>query len=287
MNADVDVNATAGLAIARSATPKRPAVRRLKPLNAFPGFAGIGITLLVILYLPLAVIVGYSFNAGNIVMVWDGFSLDWYAEVFRSEQIRTAFTNSLVIAVWSTIIVLILAILASVGMVSMKRRGSAFVNGLLSAPLILPEIVLAIAILALLAFVKVPLGIPAMIVAHMVVGLPFALMTIRSRLSEADWAQFEAAADLGANERQIFRRITLPMLTPAIISGGMLAFIVSMDNFIMSFFTAGPGSTTLPLYIWGSLRVGLTPEINALSTMILIGSVILLILSQLLTRKKG
>ncbi|MFV0433164.1 MAG: ABC transporter permease [Leucobacter sp.] len=261
--------------------------RSFKALNAFPGFAGIGIALLVFLYLPLAVIIGYSFNSNNIVMVWDGFSLDWYAKVFESEQIRAAFVNSLIIAFWSTVLVLILAILAAVGLVSMKRRGSAFVSALLSAPLILPEIVLAIAILSLFAFVKVPLGIPAMIVGHAVVGLPFALMTIRSRLSEADWSQFEAAADLGANERQIFRRVTLPMLTPAIVSGGMLSFIVSMDNFIMSFFTAGPGSTTLPLYIWGSLRVGLTPEINALSTMILVVSVLILLLSQLITRKKG
>ena len=258
-----------------------------RPLNAFPAFAGIGIALLVFLYLPLAVIIGYSFNANNIVMVWGGFSVDWYAKVFASEQIRSAFVNSLVIAVWSTLLVLILAVLVAVGLVSMKRRGSMIVSGLLSAPLILPEIVLAIAILSLFAFAKVPLGIPAMIVGHAVVGLPFALMTIRSRLAEADWSQFEAAADLGANERRIFRRITLPMLTPAIISGGMLSFIVSMDNFIMSFFTAGPGSTTLPLYIWGSLRVGLTPEINALSTMILAVSVLVLVLSQLITRKKG
>lgn len=265
--------------------PAKP--RRLRALNAFPGFAGLGIGLLVFLYLPLAVIVGYSFNANNIVMVWGGFSLDWYAKVFESEQIRDAFVNSLIIAVWSTALVLVLAVLVAVGLVNMKRRGAAFVNGLLSAPLILPEIVLAIAILSLFAFAKVPLGLPAMIVGHAVVGLPFALMTIRSRLSEADWSQFEAAADLGAHEGQIFRRITLPMLTPAIVSGGMLSFIVSMDNFIMSFFTAGPGSTTLPLYIWGSLRVGLTPEINALSTMILVVSILLLLLSQFITKKKG
>ncbi|UOQ58312.1 ABC transporter permease [Leucobacter allii] len=261
--------------------------RAFKALNAFPGFAGIGIALLAFLYLPLAVIVGYSFNANNIVMVWDGFSLAWYAEVFRSEQIQQAFMNSVIIAVWSTLIVLVLAVLVAVGLVSMRRRNSALVSGLLSAPLILPEIVLAIAILSLFAFAKVPLGVPAMIVGHAVVGLPFALMTIRSRLAEADWSQFEAAADLGADERRIFRRITLPMLTPAIISGGMLSFIVSMDNFIMSFFTAGPGSTTLPLYIWGALRVGLTPEINALSTMILVASVLVLLLSRFITRKKG
>lgn len=261
--------------------------KTFKALNAFPGFAGVGIALLLFLYLPLAVIVGYSFNSNNIVMVWDGFSLEWFVHVFRSEPIKQAFVNSLIIAVWSTVLVLVIAVLAAVGLVSMRRRSSTFVTGLLSAPLILPEIVLAIAILSLFALVKVPLGLPAMIVGHAVVGLPFALMTIRSRLSEADWSQFEAAADLGANERQIFKRITLPMLTPAIISGGMLSFIVSMDNFIMSFFTAGPGDTTLPLYIWGSLRVGLTPEINALSTMILVVSIAVLVLSQLITRKKG
>lgn len=272
-----------------SSRPKRGSARKrpFAALNTFPGFAATGIALLLFLYLPLAVIIGYSFNANNIVMIWDGFSLDWYVSVFQSEQIRTAFTNSLVIAFWSTLLVLVVAVLSAVGLVSMKRRGSALVNGLLFAPLILPEIVLAIAILSLLAIAKIPLGLPAMIVGHAVVGLPFALMTIRSRLLDADWTQFEAAADLGANEHQIFRRVTLPMLTPAILAGCMLSFIVSMDNFIMSFFTAGPGSTTLPLYIWGSLLVGLTPETNALSTMMLAVSVIVLFLSQLITRKKG
>lgn len=261
--------------------------RAVRPLTAFPGFAGTGIAVLLFLYVPLLVIVGYAFNANNLATVWSGFSLHWFGEVLQSAQIRQAFMNSLIIALWSTVIVLVVAVFASVGLVSMKRRGSAFANGLIAAPLILPEIVLAIALLSLFAMVRMPLGIPAMILAHAVVGLPFAVLPIRARLADADWSQFEAAADLGAGEKQIFWRITLPMLVPAIVSGGMLAFIVSMDNFIMSFFTAGPGSTTLPLYIWGSLRVGLTPEINALSTMILVVSVLVLVLSQLITKKKG
>lgn len=261
--------------------------RALKALNAFPGFAGVGVALLLFLYVPLLVIIAYAFNANNIAMVWSGFSFHWFAEVLASDPIRQAFVNSLVIACWSTVIVLFVALFGAVGLVGMKRRNSAFASGLIAAPLILPEIVLAIALLSLFALFRVPLGVPAMILGHVVVGLPFAVLPIRARLADADWSQFEAAADLGAGERQILKRITLPMLVPALISGGMLSFIVSMDNFIMSFFTAGPGSTTLPLYIWGSLRVGLTPEINALSTMILLASILVLVLSQVVIRKKG
>lgn len=261
--------------------------RRLRPLNAFPGFAATGIALFLFLYLPLFVIVVYAFNANNLAMVWSGFSLHWFGEVFQSVPIRKAFLNSVTIAVFSTTAVLVVSVLASVGLVSMKRRNNTLASGLISAPLILPEIVLGIALLSMFVMIGIPLGIPAMILAHTIVGLPFAMLPIRARLADADWSQFEAAADLGANEVQIFRRITLPILTPAIVSGGLLAFIVSMDNFIMSFFTAGPGSTTLPLYIWGSLRVGLTPEINALSAIILAVSIFVLVLSQAITRKKG
>ncbi|WP_205881509.1 ABC transporter permease [Leucobacter coleopterorum] len=220
--------------------------RALKALNAFPGFAGVGVALLLFLYVPLLVIIAYAFNANNIAMVWSGFSFHWFGEVLASDPIRQAFVNSLVIACWSTVIVLIVALFGAVGLVGMKRRNSAFASGLIAAPLILPEIVLAIALLSLFALFRVPLGVPAMILGHVVVGLPFAVLPIRARLADADWSQFEAAADLGAGERQILKRITLPMLVPALISGGMLSFIVSMDNFIMSFFTAGPGSTTLP-----------------------------------------
>lgn len=261
--------------------------RRFVSLRSFPGFSGVGVCLLLFLYLPLLVVVVYSFNANSIATVWTGFSVRWFEQVFASEPIRQALWNSLTVAAWSTATAVVVAVLAAVGFIGMRRRSSRFALALISAPLILPEIVLAIALLSLFAWVHVPLGIPAMILAHAVVGLPFALLPIHSRLAGADWTQFEAAADLGADEWRIFRRVTLPMLQPAIVSGAMLCFIVSMDNFVMSFFTSGPGSTTLPLYIWGALRVGLTPEINALSSLILIASIAVLVASHLLSRKKA
>lgn len=260
---------------------------RTRSLRAFPGFAATGIALFVFLYLPLIIVVVYAFNANNIAMVWSGFSVQWFVEVFESLPIRRALFNSLTVAAWSTLIAMLLAVLSAVGLVGMKRRNSAAATALLSAPLILPEIVLAVALLSMFSMLRLPLGIPTMIIGHVAVNLPFALLPIRARLADADWGQFEAAADLGANERQIFMKITTPMLLPALVSGAMLSFIVSMDNFIMSFFTAGPGSTTLPLYIWGSLRVGLTPEINALSALILVVSILILLLSQLIARPKG
>ena len=168
----------------------------------------------------------------------------------------------------------------------MGKIGKAVSWGLIGVPLIIAEIVLAVGTLGFFLFAGIPLGKVGLIVAHTAFCIPFALLPIRARLSQMEAAPFEAAADLGANEREILTKITLPLLSPAIISGALLAFAISIDDFITSFFIAGPGSTTLPVYIFGMIRSTVTPEVNTISTLLLLFSGIVLISSYMLNRKR-
>jgi len=176
--------------------------------------------------------------------------------------------------------------MAALGFLRMQRAGKAVAMALIGAPLIIAEIVLAVGTLGLFIAVGVPLGKVGLMVAHTAFCIPFALLPIRARLSQLDMAPFEAASDLGANERQILRRITLPLLAPAIFAGALLAFAISIDDFITSFFVAGPGATTLPVYIFGMIRSTVTPEVNAISTLLLLFSGSVLIGSYLIQRKR-
>jgi spermidine/putrescine transport system permease protein len=168
----------------------------------------------------------------------------------------------------------------------MARAGRTFAWSLIMAPLVIPEIVFAIGTLALFVQIRFPLGVDAITLAHTAFCIPFALLPIRARLRSVDLAVYEAAADLGANEWVIFRRITLPLLAPGIIAGALLAFIISLDDFIVSYFLAGAGGTTLPVYIFGMIRNAITPGVNALSTLLLLVSVLIVTVSYIIARRK-
>jgi spermidine/putrescine transport system permease protein len=255
-------------------------------LRDFPTFGLVSGLVFTFLYLPLLFVVGYSFNDNRIVTVWKGFTFHWYADVLANHDIQRALMNSLRVAVIATVVSVILATGLAIGLLTLWRRGRTFAWALIGAPLIIPEIVFAIGTLALFVQVKVPLGVNAITLAHIAFCIPFALLPIRARLRGVDLAVYEAAADLGANEWTIFRRITLPLLMPGVVAGALLAFIISLDDFIVSYFLAGPGGTTLPVYIFSMIRNSITPGINALSTMLLGVSIIIVTVSYLLTRKK-
>ena len=180
----------------------------------------------------------------------------------------------------------VLATGLAIGLLTMARAGRTFAWTLIGAPLIIPEIVFAIGTLSLFVQSRIPLGVNAITLAHIAFCIPFALLPIRARLRGVDPAVYEAAADLGANEWTIFRRITMPLLAPGIVAGALLAFIISLDDFIVSYFLAGPGGTTLPVYIFGMIRNAITPGVNALSTLMLIASILIVSLSYLLARKR-
>lgn len=253
-------------------------------VKRYPGFRGITWATLLFLYGPIIVVAIYSFNEIRSITVWGGFSFDWYIKAFNNDLIQRATMNSLLVAVLASSFATVFATLAAMGMRGRRLRGQDAAFGVISLPLMVPEIVSAVASLVFFVLVGVPLGIGSILLAHVVFCIPFAYLPINARLEGIEGYYEEAARDLYADRRQTFFHVVLPMLFPGIISGFMLAFIISLDDFIITNFVAGPGATTLPLAIYGLVRTGLTPEINAISTMLLLVSIFFVTLSFLIGR---
>ncbi|MEK0083178.1 ABC transporter permease [Benzoatithermus flavus] len=250
----------------------------------FPGLRASAVFFFAFLYLPILVLLAYSFNANEQATIWTGFSTRWYGIVLGNDDIMRAFRNSLVVATTATLIATALATLAALGMARGRFRGQDIVSGLIGLPLVVPEIVTAVATLLFFVLLGFRLGLLTVILAHTVFCIPFAYLPIRARLEGMDPVLQEAAADLYAGPWATFRRVTLPLLWPGILSGAMLAFIISLDDFVITYFVAGAGSTTLPIYIFGMIRIGITPEVNAVSALMLIVSIVFVSLSWLVGR---
>jgi len=244
----------------------------------------IGLTF-AFLYIPISVLIGLSFNEGGMPTAWTGFSFKWYGELFRNADILNAGLNTLIVAVCATTLATILGTLLAIGIEIRRRRGRAL-EALIFAPMIIPDIVLAIALLSFFSLLKVPMGLHTIIAAHVVFNLAFVCAVVRARLKSFDWSIVEASSDLGASAWTSYRRIVIPVLAPAIVAGALLAFTLSVDEFIIAFFTAGAGrgSTTLPMQIYAMIRFGVTPEINALATLVIGVSVTALALAQRLNK---
>lgn len=240
---------------------------------------------LAFLYIPISVLVALSFNAGGLPTAWTGFSLHWYGALWRNGAVLQAALNSLTVALVSTVLATVLGTLLAIGVEIRRRRGRAL-EAVIFAPMIIPDIVLAIALLSFFSLLKVPMGLHTIIMAHVVFNLAFVCAVVRARLKSFDWSIVEASADLGAGAWTSYRRIVIPILAPAIVAGALLAFTLSVDEFIIAFFTAGAGrgSTTLPMQIYAMIRFGVTPEINALATLVIGVSVTALALAQRLNR---
>jgi spermidine/putrescine transport system permease protein len=231
------------------------------------------------LYLPIAVLIVYSFNAAKLAMTWQGFSLQWYAALARDHALMAACRNSILIAVASTSVATLLGVSAAIGLERLPRRLRTWLGGAFLLPLVMPEIMMGVSLLLFFVLVKVPLGLLTVTIGHAVFNLPVVLLIVRSRLRKLDPQLEEAARDLGATPWQAFRLVTLPLLRPAIIGAALLAFTVSLDDFVVTFFTAGPGATTLPLKVYSMIRTGISPEINALSAILVVVSMTLVGLS--------
>jgi spermidine/putrescine transport system permease protein len=237
------------------------------------------------LYIPISVLIALSFNEGGLPTAWTGFSLKWYGELWRNADILQAAGNTLIVAVLTTVLATTLGTFLAIGIEIRRRRGRAL-EALIFAPMIIPDIVLAIALLSFFSLLNVSMGLHTIIMAHVVFNLAFVCAVVRARLKSFDWSIVEASADLGASNWTSYRRIVIPILAPAIIAGALLAFTLSVDEFIIAFFTAGAGrgSTTLPMQIYAMIRFGVTPEINALATLVIGLSVTALALAQRLNR---
>ncbi len=232
------------------------------------------------LYLPIIVIVVFSFNTSKRNIVFEGFTLDWYAGLFKNSALLSAFGNTMIVASASTLLSCIIGTFAAIGMYRYRFKGRRMVDMLLYVPVVIPEIVLGIALLSMFALAQVPLGLVSLIIAHTTFCIPFVVFTLRARLAGYDQSVEEAAMDLGATRWRVFRHITLPILLPGIVSGGMLAFTLSIDDVIISYFTNGPGSTTYPLKVWEMVKSGVSPDVNALSTLILLGTLVVVVVTQ-------
>lgn len=223
----------------------------------------------VFLFVPLLVLVMFSFNDSPSTVNWTGFSLDWYGEVAADRRLRSSVMVSAVVAVLSALAATVVGATAALAVTRHQFRGKNFFATTLIAPLVLPELVLAVGLLVGSVWIGLPLGYLTMICGHMLISLPFAFLIIRAAASALDPRLDEAAADLGAHGLQIFRRVTFPLLLPALSASALLAAVVSFDNFIMSTFVSGVGTTTLPLQIYSMLKTGLTPKINALGALLI------------------
>ncbi|MEI2805358.1 MAG: ABC transporter permease [Albidovulum sp.] len=256
-----------------------------------PGFTATALLVFVVLYLPIFTLVAYSFNKGVNMANWDGLSLQWYAKAWANEQVKAATLRSLTIAASAAAVSTVVATMAALGTTRRKAfRGQTFIYMAINQPLMVPEIVTAVALLIFFAQIKIwsgYTGLGYLILAHSAFCIPFAYLPIRARLEGMDLTLETAAADLYATRWATFRRITLPLLLPGIIAGMMLAFVISLDDVVITEFVKSGGQDTLPTYMLGQMRRQLTPEINAISTILLAVTVVLLTSFFLLTRKKG
>lgn len=251
------------------------------------------------LYLPILILIIYSFNDSRFNSNWTGFTLKWYQKLFSgltestadisTQSLWNSLQNSLIIAIASTLIASILGTMVALALERFRFPGSKLLEALLLLPIIIPEITLGVSLLVFFTLVfrilenltgiRLTLGLPSVIISHATFSIAFITITVRARLSDLDPALEEAALDLGANEWKTFWRITFPLIFPAILSGALLAFTISLDDFVVTFFTTGVGATTLPLFVYGMIKLSVSPVINAISTLMLLASLLLVISS--------
>lgn len=238
--------------------------------------------ILAFLYLPLLILALYSFNESRINAVWSGFTFDWYLSLFKNRRVLEALTNSLIVAVASTLVSTILGTTAAIALNKYQYKYKNIINGLLYLPILIPEIVMGLSLLVLFSQAHIPLGKTSLILAHITFCVSFVVITVNARLEGMRPELEQAAMDLYATPFQTFRYVTLPLAMPGIVAGALMAFTLSIDDFIISFFVAGPNSTTLPLYIYAMVKRGISPEINALSTLLMLATIVLVVLAQIL-----
>jgi spermidine/putrescine transport system permease protein len=243
--------------------------------NQFSFSQMVFIATIVFLFMPLVVLVLYSFNASK-GMHWTGFSLVWYEQLFlHSRDLWRSFWNSMFIAVSSAASAMVIGTLGAIGVNWYRFKLRNYVQTISFLPMILPEIIIGVSLSIFFAGVKMRLGLLTIFIAHTTFNLPFVFLMVMARLDEFDFSIIEAAHDLGANEWQTLLKVTIPLCMPGIVSGFLTAITISLEDFVITYFVAGPGSSTLPLYIYSAIRFGVSPVINALSVVMILGTVLL------------
>ncbi len=245
------------------------------------------------LYIPLISVVFYSFNKSSLATVWGGFSLRWYGELFRNDQVLEALALSLQIAATSATFATILGTMAGLVLVRFGRfRGRTLFSGMIVSPLVMPEVITGLSLLLLFVSLQQLIGWPAqrgfstITIAHTTFAMAYVAVVVQSRLTAMDESLEEAAMDLGCKPLRVLFDITLPLITPAMIAGWLLAFTLSLDDLVIASFVSGPGGTTLPMYIFSKVKLGITPDINALASLIILVVTVTLVIAWLAMRNR-
>ena len=252
-------------------------VRRL--LATWTGFV------FLFFYLPIAILILFSFNQSKLNIVWTGFTLDWYAALWRDSVLVRTLKNSLVVAGATTLLSVVLGTAAGWLLYRYRYRGSALLETLVFLPMIVPEVILGVSLLILFVTIGLQLGYTTIVISHVTFCFPFVMAAVQARLAGLDPALEEAALDLGATPFQAFTKVLVPYLMPAIVSGALMAFTLSLDELIVTYFTASAGTRTLPLEIFGRVKKGLDPSLNAISTVFIVVTVLALLISEALRRR--
>jgi spermidine/putrescine transport system permease protein len=239
------------------------------------------------LYLPILILIIFSFNTQKINVRWEGFTFDWYKVLINDQNVILATRNTLMIATVSTIIATIIGTMAALALQRYRFPGHQVAESGLYIPVIIPEVVMGISLLAFFAAIGLTLGLGTITLSHIAFSIPFVTLVVRARLHGFDKSIEEAAMDLGANELVTFWRVTLPTIMPGVLSGALLAFTLSLDDYVITYFTSGPGSTTLPLRIFSMVRFSVTPEVNALSTLWVLTIFVVLLIGQIAQRRQA
>lgn len=242
--------------------------------------------ILALMYVPIILVIIYSFNESKISSVWDGFSLKWYVDLFKDESMFEALLNSIILGLSSSLAAAVIGTLGAVGSSKVELKGKGIVEYISTLPIMIPEIILGMVFMAFFSLIGLPFGMTTLIIAHTAFCIPYVFMMVKARLVGMDKSLEEAAQDLGASKIRTFFDIILPLIIPAIASGMLLSFAMSFDDVIISVFVTGVNSNTLPLKIYSQLKTGVTPKINALCTLMFFVTVLICSLSALLGREK-
>ncbi|MCJ7585300.1 MAG: ABC transporter permease [Anaerolineales bacterium] len=239
------------------------------------------------IYIPILILIIFSFNKQKLNIRWEGFTLQWYEKLFNDNQVLLATKNTLLIAVISTLVATVIGTMAALALQRYHFPGYAASETLMYIPIVIPEVVMGISLLAFFALIKFKLGLATITLSHIAFNIPFVTLVVRARLHGFDKSIEEASMDLGANELITFWRVTLPTIMPGVLSGAMLALTLSLDDYVITYFTAGPGSTTLPLRIFSMVRFTVTPEVNALSALWVAIVFVILLISEYAQRRRA
>lgn len=268
--------------------PKVPAPRGAAPFQWERTFmAAHSWMVYFFLYAPIVILIIFSFNAGRHASVWEGFSLGWYAKLIENKLLIKSVKNSLLVAGATTVLSTTIGTLAALALGRSTFRGKGLTQAALFLPIIIPEIVLGAALVTFFGTIQLRLSIWTVILAHVAFSISYVAIVVRARLAGFDRSLEEAAMDLGAGPIETFFRVTFPLILPGVVAGALLVFTISIDDYVITSFVAGVGATTLPLQIYSMIKVGVTPEVNAVSTLLLLLTVLMIVMAQRLQQEPG